>query len=63
MTDQLLTMTDPVCGMAVDSDDAIHIDYQGVTYGFCDPACAEIFRQDPSRWLDGPCGAPFTHGH
>lgn len=63
MTVQRLTWTDPVCGMAVEPESAIRVDHEGVTYGFCDPACAEIFRQDPTRWVDEPAGMAFTHEH
>lgn len=63
MTDNMLISTDPVCGMPVDPKGAIRVDHEGTSYGFCDPACAEIFREDPVRWVVGSGGAPFAHEH
>ena len=41
---------DPVCGMEVDSQAALAIEYSGTRYVFCEGACAETFREDPERW-------------
>jgi len=43
---------DPVCGMTVTaSPEALHFDYKGQTYYFCNPRCLERFRQDPEKYL------------
>lgn len=44
--------TDPVCGMAVDTDSAAAaVEHGGQTYHFCSPGCAEAFEADPERHL------------
>lgn len=43
---------DPVCGMTVDASTALAVEYAGTTYHFCEPACADIFRDDPERWIE-----------
>ena len=50
----MTTVTDPVCGMEVDPKAAITIEYAGVTYHFCEAACADTFRDDPDRWIPQP---------
>ena len=35
--------TDPVCGMAVEQDRAVHMEWQGTTYYFCADGCREEF--------------------
>ena len=43
--------TDPVCGMAVESDSAAAISqYQGRTYYFCSATCKRKFDAEPSRY-------------
>ena len=42
--------SDPVCGMQVDPRTAIAVEHAGHVYYFCDPACADMFRDDPVRW-------------
>lgn len=42
---------DPVCGMEVDPKSAITVDHSGTRYHFCETACAEIFHEDPQRWV------------
>lgn len=49
---------DPVCGMTIGRADAMRIVQDGITYHFCDVACADTFREDPERWVIG-----FEHGH
>ena len=45
-------MTDPVCGMAVEPEDAAAAwDHEGTTYYFCSVGCFERFRADPERFL------------
>ncbi len=55
--------TDPVCGMTVDEADATHVVYEGRVYSFCDPACADIFNDDPARWVDRDGQGTFEHSH
>lgn len=45
------TTSDPVCGMQVDPKTAVAVEYAGETYYFCEPACADTFRDDPDRWI------------
>lgn len=44
-------VSDPVCGMQVDPKTAIAVEYSGRVYYFCDPACADTFRDEPGRWV------------
>ena len=43
---------DPVCGMAVDPSTAEVVELNGEAYYFCEPVCAEIFRDEPLRWIE-----------
>ncbi len=45
------TTSDPVCGMQVDPDAAIAVEYAGEVYHFCESVCADTFRDDPDRWI------------
>jgi uncharacterized protein len=46
------TVTDPVCGMAVDPATAAgHATYAGVDYAFCSTGCQEAFTANPARHL------------
>jgi Cu+-exporting ATPase len=51
---------DPVCGMDVNPATArARADYQGRTYYFCCPHCAEKFNAEPEKYLNRPKpGAP-----
>jgi YHS domain-containing protein len=41
-------VTDPVCGMRIDSDDAAATaEHEGKTYHFCSEACCDAFVADP----------------
>jgi YHS domain-containing protein len=41
-------VTDPVCGMRVDPDDAAATtEYKGTTYYFCSEVCHDAFAADP----------------
>ena len=45
-------VTDPVCGMRIDPDDAAASEeYEGTTYYFCSLACRDAFRADPASYL------------
>lgn len=44
-------VTDPVCGMRIDSEDAVATaDYEERTYYFCSEACHEGFVADPAAY-------------
>jgi len=43
--------SDPVCGMQIDRETAVAVEYAGDTYYFCESACADTFRDDPDRWI------------
>jgi YHS domain-containing protein len=46
-------VTDPVCGMDVDTDRAEHTsEHKGTTYYFCSRGCKLDFEEDPERYLD-----------
>jgi len=45
--------TDPVCGMAVDQQNAAgHSEYQGKTYYFCSLSCQQQFEQEPEKFTN-----------
>lgn len=45
-------VADPICGMPVNPAAAVDVvEYAGRQYYFCDSACADIFRDDPDRWI------------
>jgi membrane fusion protein, copper/silver efflux system len=69
---------DPVCGMAVDPDDAARAGlvstFQGAPFSFCSPECKRTFDQDPRGVLSrqelqrtmpaaAPGGMPHEGGH
>lgn len=41
---------DPVCGMSVNEDVALHSTYQGQTYYFCSPLCKNLFDREPEKY-------------
>jgi len=45
------TASDPVCGMQIDPETAVAVEYGGRVYYFCESACADTFRDDPGRWI------------
>ena len=46
-------VTDPVCGMTVNPDNAVgSFEYKGQTYFFCSANCLEKFRADPERFFN-----------
>ena len=45
-------VTDPVCGMRIDPDDAAATaEHEGSTYYFCSEACRDAFVADPAAYL------------
>jgi Cu+-exporting ATPase len=50
-------LTDPVCGMAVDRQAAVHrLEHHGKEYLFCGPGCLDEFRADPDLYLTAEAG-------
>lgn len=45
------TAIDPVCGMEVDPESAMAVEYAGDVYSFCESVCADTFRDEPARWI------------
>jgi Cu+-exporting ATPase len=46
--DTMAMVTDPVCGMRIDSEDAAaRAEHRGVTYYFCSQACHDTFVAAP----------------
>ncbi len=53
--------TDPICGMSVNPTTAAgKHEYNGHTYYFCSPHCAQKFKEDPEKWLHAQ---PAGHKH
>jgi len=54
-------LKDPICGMTVDPETAIHADRDGKTFYFCGDACLKKFKalpagKSPSSKTTGCCG-------
>ena len=50
--DQSALVKDPVCGMSVDPTTAAATrEYNGTTYYFCNPGCADRFSQNPQAYI------------
>ncbi|HEY7029830.1 MAG TPA: YHS domain-containing protein [Thermomicrobiales bacterium] len=48
----MATMTDPVCGMQVDSSQApAQSQYQGQIYYFCSVECKQKFEANPKKFV------------
>lgn len=48
-----MTVTDPVCGMQIDSEAAAAaVDYEGERYYFCSEDCREEFEQAPEDYAE-----------
>lgn len=46
-----MKVTDPVCGMSVESGKAAATEtHQGHTYYFCSARCRDTFKADPTRY-------------
>lgn len=53
--------TDPVCGMRIDTDDAVATaEYEGATYYFCSEACHDAFAEDPAVFAASAKPHPAT---
>jgi YHS domain-containing protein len=45
-------VTDPVCDMRIEADDAAATaEHEGTTYYFCSQVCRDAFVADPARYL------------
>jgi Cu+-exporting ATPase len=45
-------VTDPVCGMKIDDEDAVDTaEYGGKPYYFCSQVCADAFAENPSSYV------------
>lgn len=45
-------VTDPVCNMTIDPEDAVDtVEHGGDTYYFCSKDCAESFREEPEDFV------------
>jgi Cu+-exporting ATPase len=49
---QMAFAKDPVCGMEVDTDTELKVEYDGETYYFCSRGCKLDFEEDPEKYLD-----------
>jgi Cu+-exporting ATPase len=50
--DPMAMVTDPVCGMRIDTEDAAaHEEHGGTTYYFCSETCHEAFVADPGSYV------------
>jgi Cu+-exporting ATPase len=50
--DTMAIVTDPVCGMQIEPDDAAGTaEYEGTTYYFCSQLCLDAFEADPSAYV------------
>jgi putative ABC transport system ATP-binding protein len=52
--------SDPVCEMAVETGDGLHVEHDGGVFWFCSPYCRDEFVADPARFLAGAEAAPTT---
>ena len=49
-----MKVTDPVCGMTINSKDAAaKINHEGKAYFFCSTHCRDEFKQSPQRYTQG----------
>lgn len=57
----MATVTDPVCGMQVDSSQAAgQAIHNGKAYFFCSEECRKMFEQNPEKYVkDEPENAPI----
>lgn len=52
LQDVKATVTDPICGMQFPPEKAAgKLEYDGLTYYFCNPSCLEKFRLNPAKYL------------
>lgn len=57
-----MKVTDPVCGMSIESEKAAASEsVEGRTYYFCSPHCQHLFKADPAKFAAK--AAPDQAGH
>jgi YHS domain-containing protein len=50
--DRMAMVEDPVCGMRIDSDEAVAtIEHEGTTYHFCSQTCHDAFEANPASYV------------
>jgi Cu+-exporting ATPase len=55
----MATVTDPVCGMKIDSSQAAaQTTYQGQAYYFCSTDCRDTFEQNPRDYVGNASSSP-----
>ncbi len=54
-------LTDPVCGMEVESGKNA-IEYKGINYAFCSTQCQKQFTAEPEKYLSNAVISPGTPG-
>lgn len=58
-----MKVTDPVCGMSIESDKAAASEnYQGSSYYFCSPNCQRSFKADPAKFAAKKAAEQAGHG-
>lgn len=59
-----MQVTDPVCGLPVESDKAAATEiFEGRTYYFCSASCHEQFRRSPERYTKTEDSKPISSQH
>ena len=62
--EELMKVTDPVCGMIVDPDQAVaKVEYAGKTYHFCSEACHKRFAAEPAKYAGRASQESSGHHH
>jgi uncharacterized membrane protein YraQ (UPF0718 family)/YHS domain-containing protein len=56
-------VTDPVCGMKVDREQAVTKEFGGEMFYFCSDHCLHAFEAAPDKYRSGKAPAPADHGH
>lgn len=52
-----MKVTDPVCGMTIDADQAVaKVEHGGKTYHFCSEACHKRFVAEPAKYASREAG-------
>lgn len=48
-----MTVKDPVCGMKIETEDAVaRVTYEGKDYYFCSESCQEEFEENPEDYAE-----------
>ncbi|HEY0422060.1 MAG TPA: heavy metal translocating P-type ATPase [Rhodopila sp.] len=63
VTDEVVTVIDPVCGMKVNAETSRHrFQHTGKTFHFCSAGCRTKFEADPDKYLRPRAPAPVEAG-